>query len=371
MTSEGYDPTKSKPVERIQGYRGLGTRYNSEGAPPSGPIHWDSIQKDTGNNAYMGIAFARFVRRYASFYDHEDVTRYARAAADIFLTVHQNLRCPYAYEGYSARYNGQNYTSTEHNIDMYALATHLLEVFTGNVQIKIDAIEKNYILEAARQGLAISYAYVNQMFDSNGYFLIGCGFCTPDQKQNTFQPTPVDVQTWSLLAGADYTASRQASALDWAVKNTLSLDSTRWADGCDTHNCSAADNDVYTGFKFTTAGVGIQLENTGSSTIAVLELISRYNSSREALGPVAANLTSSLKRLWKVRGYEGMWASLRPKGGATGLGWDYGKVPHTASSVYTASALAYVKDKAFNPYSTAVSQHSLAMRSYRKRVAKS
>jgi len=151
-----------------------------------------------GDVAWSGIALAQLYYRTG----HKPYLDAAvKAATFIETTTRDNTNTPGGY--YYG--NGQNYKSTEHNIDVYALFTMLAKL-TGN----------NSWLD----GAAHAKAFVVAMFDApSGHFWTG----TNDPTHINYNNSPEDVQTWSYLAMKD---PNYAVTIDWVKTNLATTDTT-------------------------------------------------------------------------------------------------------------------------------------------------
>jgi hypothetical protein len=144
---------------------------------------------------------------------------------------------------------------------------------------------------------------------------------------------------------------------------------------------------VYTGFRFTDKGRGMQLENTGSGLLAMLVHHMDHDGPEAQVTPEREILLESMQRLVWDRCRAGIPGSFRkemlyprfhreegengprlvpnymydPQKNVhevnTGMSWSYFSNPHTASTIYCALALMYAQDTAraeYNPYSVSV-----------------
>lgn len=154
-----------------------------------------------GDVAWSGIALAQL---YARTGHKPYLDAAVKAATFIETTTRDNTNVPPGGYYYG---NGQNYKSTEHNIDVYALFTMLAKL-TGN--------------SSWLNGAQWAKTFVEAMFDApSGHFWTG----TTDPTHINYNNSPEDVQTWSYLAFKD---PNYAVTIDW-VKTNLDTTDTSFA----------------------------------------------------------------------------------------------------------------------------------------------
>tara|TARA_B110000046_G_scaffold132954_1_gene139347 strand:- start:284 stop:2215 length:1932 start_codon:yes stop_codon:yes gene_type:complete len=363
----------------------LRARYKIDGTWWTTALGGDTLYRDVGNNSYMALALAKFGATFSKrlLTTNTDATNiYTRAAISIMTFIHDkrgrivSINGGTQMVGYAAREAPKDYLSTEHHIDMYALANIINR--TPNIGTTVTTLCETIMTNVK--------TYMTAVYDEGmGTYMIGtdpCGGNLPADSThysvnlNTEAPTPVDCQTWAMLTGMDDddTHNRQKTGMAW-VKNTCYIhDHYRFtSEGkvaeCANKNGSSAcvSPDVsYTGIRFTSSGDGIQLENTGSGLMA----LARYASfPRDDAGDYAESIESiaySIDELAK-RYPDGMVASLfdisavkdyGDSGQNTGLTWSYAAVPHLASTLYCILARRYitapdnVNPEIYNPYSS-------------------
>ena len=324
----------------------LNARYRVDGSSTTVDL-WDvTYVEDVGNNSYMAMALAKFGQTYFST-DPDNI--YVRAARGIGAYIERTRYSGGTINGYAARARAtMRYLSTEHHIDMYALGTILADPT---------------IVQHSR-------TFLDNLYDSDeGVYRIGTtvplnGVVTI----NTGDATPVDCQTWTILAGVNDTtdSSRQQASMEWVVSNCV-VDDALTDVGCSPSGvgappCDPSSDNTFRGVRFTDRGKGIQLENTGSGLMALLRL--RQRTGTTAFDASIEAIQESLHRLIQRTGDVGMCSSFRKESAYpnpanernTGLGWSYWRIPHVASTVYCALALMYDDrtDDLFNPYSTTI-----------------
>ena len=154
-----------------------------------------------GDVAWAGIALAQM---YAHTGQRKYLDGAVKAATFIETTTRDNTNVPPGGYYYG---NGQNYKSTEHNIDVYALFTMLARL-TGN--------------SSWLDGAQHAKAFAEAMFDApSGHFWTG----TTDPVHINYNNSPEDVNTWSYLAFKD---PNYSVSIDW-VKTNLDTTDTSFA----------------------------------------------------------------------------------------------------------------------------------------------
>ena len=119
------------------------------------------------------------------------------------------------------------------------------------------------------------------------------------------------------------------------------------------------------GVRFSSAGIGIQLENSGAAAMAFSRFIKR-GGDNEAIGVAKDNTINSIKRMFRAWP-EGIPASFHEQRYTdsrnvknTGFTWSYYRKEHAASTYWTALALLYDGETApdeaevYNPYGSLV-----------------
>merc|ERR1712146_768605 len=127
-------------------------------------------------------------------------------------------------------------------------------------------------------------------------------------------------------------------------------------------------NEVYSGFRFSNWGNGIQWENAAGAVVAMLKYRAESGGNNAVLTDRIIKTRNSIKKLLEV--YGSVPVSILggnyhkyPGGSDTGLAWSYFRYPHLASTVWSGFALMYqgdegeqvdVESNPFAPPSTAV-----------------
>jgi len=347
MYPEGHVANSYGPHETVSGLRFtlLGASYTGETAAAGD--YWTPKTTaagsfvDTGNNAWAGMAFARYAAATGD-------ACYATAARDI-LHVLRGHRCEDEYGGFMGRLRPTNahYRSIEHNIDMFSFARML------------EATEDQ---ESAMSFVRNMYFERNQYFHFDGAYVVGTKGDSRCDRRFNHGPLPADAQIWSAAAAVDPNVTRERTALAFAAHTP--------GDGC-TRHCHNADvlgfgtwttdvdriggnggegvGDEYEGMRFANVGHGIQWEITASGIVAMARYKSAHGDADLDLTRQIGAARDSVKRL--LRRYSAVPASVRggaiqqwrfrrpmadfPGGSDTGLGWTYLRYPHVASTVWT------------------------------------
>jgi len=306
---------------------------------------------DTGNNAWAALAFAHYAAATQS-------SCYASVARDILHALTSgSTRCKDGLGGFMGRLDPgrQYYRSTEHNVDVAALARVLGE----------DEV------------WAVAHRFVHSMYGRNTDFdqsySMGTGgqeMC--DHSQPKHVPVPADCLYWNLLADADPNARRMAEALRFAVGSPEAVRNSRnMSDVSASQGLWTRDKDPLhefgdlEGSRFSTAGNGVQWEVTASAAMAMLHYERRYsdgakakvhvsqyvNRSRNALrrllgayGGVPASVLGGNRKAW-VRWTQLNQSAQFPGGSDTGLSWSYLRYQHVASTAWTGLLLLYQADE--------------------------
>lgn len=380
----------------------LRARYKNDGTWWTKIIGGDTQVRDVGNNSYMALALAKFgatfSKRINIMKSGASINIYTRAAIAIMKFIHtKRASTVTVYEsnayvdqvgtgsvtGYIAREAPDNYLSTEHHIDMYALANVIHN--TPDV-----SNEEKTICGEVMDNVK---AYMDVIYDSDtGTYMIGT--FAPDSTGkaalNTRDPTPVDCQTWAMLTGMDDdTADIQNHGMTWVKEHCYIYDQYRPVTNggilstcVDTEAfipCTQTNNSdpTYTGIRFTKRGMGIQLENTGSGLMALARHSYMTTTGNRPHADAIQSISESIDTL-SMRFPCGMVASLWDLHGSdlpeykekdaignsvpqnTGLSWSYAAVPHLASTLYCVLARMYVdagpdasvaEREIYNPYS--------------------
>eukprot|EP00931_Biecheleriopsis_adriatica_P053964 TRINITY_DN31714_c4_g2_i1.p1 TRINITY_DN31714_c4_g2~~TRINITY_DN31714_c4_g2_i1.p1 ORF type:complete len:654 (+),score=113.53 TRINITY_DN31714_c4_g2_i1:51-2012(+) len=296
---------------------------------------------DAGNNAWVGLAFAHFA-------DASGQPCFATVARDILWALARSvILCEDKLQGFMARlppYPGK-YRSTEHNIDIFALARILSDYDT---QMRATVFVQNM------------YGYDQRYNHSYTMGTAGDSTCDADKR-----PAPVacDAQFWNLLADIDPQQHRKRSSLAAALipaehGGMLTQDSDIVGNG----TSPAIELE---GFRFSNWGHGIQWENTASAVMAMSLYRQRYG--EEGLG---VNLTQKIQSIQKsvltlldtygvvpasaLGGNLEAWfqndhTSEFPGGSDTGIGWTYLRYGHVASTAWAGLMLLFTGGDVGNP----------------------
>eukprot|EP00930_Biecheleria_cincta_P095950 TRINITY_DN87838_c0_g1_i1.p1 TRINITY_DN87838_c0_g1~~TRINITY_DN87838_c0_g1_i1.p1 ORF type:complete len:721 (-),score=132.99 TRINITY_DN87838_c0_g1_i1:91-2253(-) len=284
---------------------------------------------DTGNNAWVGLAFAHYAAASGE-------SCFEVVARDILQALKRSETCNDKLRGFMARARPHTakYRSTEHNIDMFALARILSDD---------DAEER-------------AGTFVRAMFGRDATHMQSYTTGTPGTVRcdgaNRPGPIPTDVQFWSLLADVDQDADHKTAALMFALQ------------GQDKGGMLTTDRDLIgnatgslEGLAFTNVGHGVQWENTASAVMAISLYLQRFGDHLPGinLSKHAAAMQDSLKTILKAYGsvlasirggnWQAYLASRRrkshhrsddyPGGSDTGFTWTYMRYPHTAATAWT------------------------------------
>eukprot|EP00930_Biecheleria_cincta_P058363 TRINITY_DN441_c0_g1_i2.p1 TRINITY_DN441_c0_g1~~TRINITY_DN441_c0_g1_i2.p1 ORF type:complete len:559 (-),score=88.37 TRINITY_DN441_c0_g1_i2:206-1882(-) len=273
---------------------------------------------DVGNNAWVGIAFARYAAASGS-------GCYALVAHDILAAIHQGRGCSDSLGGFMQRLRGhpQNTRSTEHNIDMKSLARMLHdEALQASAESFIGGMHHEY-----SEGDRAKY-------------LIGTDNGEPCNARRTHWPGGfiTDTTFWNVLADGDVNAPngegprRMAKAVGSALQEVDETD--------------VFEGHAYRGVRFTSLGSGIQWENTASAALAMAHLVETYPETldtnpglRELVQQRLDEYRSSIKAMLSKYGF--MYASVHEGGSDTGIGWTYFVKPHLAATAWAGMMLVH------------------------------
>jgi hypothetical protein len=327
---------------------------------------------DTGNNAWVGLAFAHFAAATGE-------PCYGRVAFDI-LDMLKTLAggCNDYRMGFTARLDPypQHYRSTEHNIDVFALA-HILG----------DTIAEHRAQMFVHSMYGAEEAFQTPMLGTSNSYV--CDDTVPGDS-----PVFVDTIFWNILAGANKGRWRVE---DWVEFATRPYTFNQWGfvtpDGLWDEDVDliggpsgANAGETMYGFRFSSHGDGIQWENTASGLMAMI----KYNASfvmpdalRKNVSDKIGRVSLSLRRL--LAAYGSVPASVLggnmkayqsgdrhrrfPGGSDTGQGWNYMRYPHLAATAFTGLALLYKfdseapVDEGANPYQLPGMQFNTTWRS--------
>lgn len=319
---------------------------------------------DTGNNAWVGIALARYAAASGQLC-------YADAARDLMEALASGSACHDQLGGFMGRTYGLRmyrmyFRSVEHNVDMYSFARML-----GNQSVQHSA--KTFVRSCygADQSRPTVYAT-----GTGGSF--SCDMSYPAL------PIAADTQFWNELADVDNDKERKVAAISAALRPAVSTAGPPWVprpprDGGlfeeDIDHVGNANGEGighhYFGVRFTTWGWGIHWENTASTVMALAHFEAAYG--KDAVPEASAFISKardSIKRLLTIYGTvpgsllggnqdaasHGNTDSEYPGGSNNGFGNVYMRYPHLASVAWSGMMLMYQFDstnpvrEAFNPY---------------------
>jgi len=170
--------------------------------PPTGNLDIGSPAAYTGNQAWVGMAFAHL---YAATHQRRFLDGALREGTWIQANAFDGARAPF---GYTGGRNGDDqpitYKATEHNIDTGAFFTMLARLSGDQVW---------------RARAQVAFSFVAAMQDpSDGHLWTGTD---PDGTTINRYPIPEDVQVWAYLATLD---QRYSSSVTWVLENLSAHD---------------------------------------------------------------------------------------------------------------------------------------------------
>jgi len=291
--------------------------------------------QDVGNNSMVAIAFAKFCLRYPN---HQKTPLYHECVKYLISTFVNNMSCDgKGIVGHYPLVSGQNYVSTEHMIDCYALA-----VLGENLKISIASILKDW-----------TQTFVKKAYDEQNFrYYIGSGTNACDSLNSG--EYPVDVNTWNMLSGVDDDKKRKFDSLKWVYDNASVSSNTN--PGIE---FSASKFYGYNGSKCS------QYENTGSFLCSLSQYNYKFNDD------IHSKLNPDNKMFDMMYGFlynkittnlpikAAYSTSNKYKGGCDGKGccsfiggnpWQYNMVDHLGSTIYCTLALLFLDNKNANIY---------------------
>jgi len=308
---------------------------------------------DVGNHAFVGMAFARYAAKTGE-------SCFATVAHDILGVLKEEFGCDDAVGGFMGRGNPfpGHYRSVEHNIDMFAFAQTLGDY----------------------QGMESARKFTENMYGQNPRFphsfvvgTHGTGKC--DTRIVTDTAISADAQMWNIAAGADPDLHHTQGAVDFALLERDNPYSEAGLFGTDVDQIGHQGQGVgeeYHGFRFSNKGNGIQWEITASSLIAMVKFkqenqgeswrvdnnglrtkIKKSRDSIKKLLDVYGSVPSSILGGNHKRAASQHYFETFPGGSDTGLGWNYFRYPHLASTVWSGLALLNQGDDSARVDSTA------------------
>jgi hypothetical protein len=282
---------------------------------------------DTGNTAWVGMAFARYSAATGD-------SCYATVARDIMWALKTDDRCDDDFGGFMGRLAPTRtyYRSIEHNIDMFAFARMLGD---------------NEDQESA--GRLVTSMY--NMGSVSGAYHIGTGGDYECDMSTHYGHIPTDAQAWSTAAGADSDLGHQTHAMQYMT--TLYGDGLWEEDQDIIGNHGEQRGAKYQGVRFADGGAGVQFEVTSGAIMGMVEY-QRRGGTHDVSAHIHAG-RDSIKRLLQV--YRTVPPSVRggnldahswgdqyatyPGGSDTGLGWTYLRYGHTASIAWAGMLLLF------------------------------
>eukprot|EP00930_Biecheleria_cincta_P005566 TRINITY_DN106496_c0_g1_i1.p1 TRINITY_DN106496_c0_g1~~TRINITY_DN106496_c0_g1_i1.p1 ORF type:complete len:493 (-),score=66.10 TRINITY_DN106496_c0_g1_i1:263-1741(-) len=315
---------------------------------------------DTGNNAWVGMAFAHYASATGS-------ACHALVAHDILEALRRSTSCNDALRGFMGRPQSSGfYRSSEHAIDMYALARMLGET---EVQQSARAFVKGMWGQNSNPGCSQTYHSSTS----------GAKRCDPSPRlDNT--AVAADVQIWGILAQVDLDPARVHGLLEFSFS----------PDGLWTQDEDLAypNEDPLLGVRFSSFGNGAQWEISAGFAMALKEsgtVMSQFLSNQTASQSAVVKMLedrrqqvlSSLRILLRryrcipgsvLGGNFSAWKQNRqcakhgtcgrhPGGSDTGLGWAYFRYPHVASTAW--AGLLFLQEAGapnVNPFATPANQ---------------
>lgn len=286
---------------------------------------------DTGNNAWVGIAFAHFAAASGE-------SCFAVVARDILQALKRGNHCEDKLKGYKARLRPWpgRYRSVEHNTDMFALARILGD---------------HNVMHRASQFVQSMYDYDTRYPKAYAEGTDGAVDC--DTATRVHAPIATDAQLWNLLADVDPQKDRKTATLSNVLRPK--------EDGgmlVEDHDIigNAAGGAALEGVRFTNWGNGAQWENTASAVMAMslyrerhgklpgVDLDHHMSAMRGALlslidryGSVPASVLGGNMNAWKKNDHKAAF----PGGSDTGIDWTYLRYPHTTATAWTGLMLLY------------------------------
>jgi len=337
----------------------LASSYNKAQEPQAGNYQAPWVTDggvDTGNNAWVALAFAHYAAAAGS-------ACHATIARDILAALASGACQDHlgGFLGHLAPYKA-NYRSTEHNVDVFALSKVL-----GSA-------------EEMRQ----AHRFVHSMFgkspehEYNSTYATGTGAAHAcDYSVPKGSPVAADGTFWNLLADVDPNETRINAALAFALRKP-GIDAhgrldTRglWVEDVDLIWTGSKQPPRLNGTRFSTWGNGVQWENTAGAVMAMVHYQAKYGigdsldlpryiqEARDSLrhllgmyGGVPSSVLGGNYAAWQ----SGERRSLFPGGSDTGFGWPYLRYLATAPTAWAglmflhqASAADAVNESA-NPY---------------------
>lgn len=345
----------------------LAAAYSDAGKAEAGKYESDGVYDgavDTGNNAWAALAFVHYAAA-------ANAPCYAEVARDILSALGASGACGDELGGFAGRREPypRNYRSTEHNIDVSALARLLGddEVW-GKAQL-----------------------FVRSMFGRNQKYNSSYSMGTGDDKQcdpsQPEAPVPADCTYWNILADADPDKGRMSAALAFAMQTPQPQEPPKEGirgpqedpDVQRQQGMWSQDEDLmrpvghpFYGSRFSTWGNGVQWEVTAGAAMAMLHFSKKYG---KLVGPdgkevdldaFVDQVRDSVRLLlgmyggvpgsilggnreawvqWTLRQDKWRRNVAFPGGTDTGVSWSYLRYPHVASTAWVGLMLLYQGEK--------------------------
>jgi hypothetical protein len=207
--------------------------------------------QDVGNNSLIGIVLAKFCLTYPQ---HPKTSIYIKCV-DYLITIFVTVMLCDDPKGKGilghfpkSLIPNENYVSTEHMIDCYALAI-LGEKLNLKYATQLKTISQSFVTDPSH-------------YDTDRYYIGTSSGCTIVNKNEW----PVDVNTWNMLSGVDNIQSKKFDSLKWVYDNTL-------VKSPDNPGIQFAASKLY-GY---TGSIASQYENTGSFLCSLAQYFYTFN----------------------------------------------------------------------------------------------
>ena len=304
----------------------------------SDPYNSDTIAdstQDVGNNSIVGIAFAKFCLSYPN---HEKTKSYNDCVNYLISTFVNNMSCDgKGIVGHYPLVSGQNYVSTEHMIDCYALAV-LGEKLNSPFSETLKNLSQKFV--------------INAYDDKTSRYYIGSGTNACDSLNKG--EYPVDVNTWNMLAGVDDNKKRKFDSLKWVFDNAIVFD----------NNNPGIEFSASKFYNYRGKDKCSQYENTGSFLCSLSQYNYKFNED------IYSKLDPNNKIFDKMYNFlhnkmlaedpiQSAYSKNKNYKGCDGQGccsfiggnpWQYYLVDHLGSTVYCSLALLFLNNNNANIY---------------------
>jgi hypothetical protein len=414
MVIEGYYPLDSTHVGRIGAsseplYTGLFRRYNiSNGRPSKLPKSAFVLQKtshmsgsDTcsyvngstegnyncGDNAWVGIAFAKTVLKFGKSLEKKVTRYYVNAALDQFLIVTRLVRTEGMYRGFYSRTDSEKLLTQDHCL-IYALCKLLQEI---NVQFMHFGLKT--FMVPVKSAMDICSKFTSQMFNRDDIM----NYCNPTPRM-TEKPefgyyfagtvgsgrinemdcksVNADSQTYAFLTGCGSSQVSTDLSMIW-TDNTFKIADTdsklAKGRGCGVESLNLpcrtdiyGADDIYFGYSYSYSD-GIQWDSSACALMSIYIYNKKANAKdKEILKGSLSNKINSINKLSEKYAKNGIPLSFRAEtaylenehpsnSGSQSQPvsfWDY---PDTGATMWCALTMNYIKenDPGYNPFSPA------------------